>query len=62
MSKVVSVRRILDAIDEMQGWCTECKAFTRPDTEPDATGYHCPDCGEDSVIGAEELAQRQEGV
>ena len=36
------------------GWCTTCEAFTRDSTEPDACEYDCPECGENTVYGAEE--------
>jgi hypothetical protein len=39
--------------DDYIGYCRKCKKFTRECTEPDAEGYDCPICGEDSVIGAE---------
>lgn len=42
-----------EAVDNYTGWCSSCKAFTRSMTEPDAEGYVCPDCGEDTVMGAE---------
>ncbi len=35
------------------GFCTECQDWTREMTEPDATGYDCPDCEQKTVIGAE---------
>ena len=43
-----------DAVNSYMGWCTECKDFTRKMTEPDAEGYDCPNCGENSVMGAEQ--------
>jgi Zn finger protein HypA/HybF involved in hydrogenase expression len=43
----------LDAVDNYTGWCTKCKDFTRDSTEPDAEGYDCPECEQDTVIGAE---------
>jgi hypothetical protein len=43
-----------EAIQGYIGWCTTCQAFTRECTEPDATGYDCPECGENAVMGAEE--------
>lgn len=41
------------AVDEMMGWCSECKEFTRDNTESDAEEYDCPVCGNDTVTGAE---------
>lgn len=49
-----SMDEIRDAIDSNTGWCTVCKQFTRECTEPDATGYDCPVCGQNTVMGAEE--------
>jgi Zn finger protein HypA/HybF involved in hydrogenase expression len=42
------------AVNDYQGWCSTCHEFTRDMTEPDARGYDCPECGEDTVCGAEE--------
>jgi len=36
-----------------EGWCTECKDWTRECTEPDAEGYDCPECDQQTVIGAD---------
>jgi len=40
--------------DIYQGYCTNCKEFTKDGTEPDATGYDCPQCEKPTVMGAEE--------
>lgn len=42
------------ACDDYMGWCVFCCEFTRPQTEPDAEGYDCPECGLNSVMGAEQ--------
>ena len=42
-----------EARDSYLGWCTACKAFTADCCEPDAGGYPCPDCGHNTVCGAE---------
>lgn len=42
-----------DATNNSLGWCTNCESFTRACTEPDAEGYDCPECGENTVTGAE---------
>lgn len=44
----------LEATGSYLGWCTECEEFTRDCTEPDATGYDCPECRGDTVVGAEQ--------
>ena len=43
----------LEYRESYQGYCTNCEEWTRDQTEPDATDYDCPVCGENSVIGAE---------
>lgn len=43
----------LEARDTYLGYCTECKDWTRDSTEPDAEGYDCPVCDQDTVIGAD---------
>lgn len=36
------------------GYCRACGEWTRwGDTEPDAEGYECPDCGCATCIGAD---------
>ena len=44
----------IEAREQYLGWCTECRKFTREMTEPDARDYDCPECGLNSVLGAEE--------
>lgn len=43
-----------DAAESNLGWCPSCLAFTRENTEPDADGYDCSECGGSSVVGAEQ--------
>ena len=43
-----------EATESYMGWCSVCKEFTRDTTEPDATGYDCPKCGQNEVVGAEQ--------
>lgn len=38
--------------DSYSGVCLSCGATRFGDTEPDAEGYHCDNCGEDTVSGA----------
>ncbi len=49
----------IELVEEMRelsmGYCTKCQDWTRDCTEPDASGYDCPCCGANSVIGAEEI-------
>lgn len=51
---LLSMEEYQDMADSYQGYCTLCEAFTRDCTEPDAEEYDCPDCGENSVMGAEQ--------
>ncbi len=44
----------LEAVGSYQGYCTECKDFTRDCTEPDAEDYDCPECESNTVVGAEQ--------
>ena len=39
------------ACDDYMGWCPFCCEFTRDCTEPDAEGYDCPECGQNTVMG-----------
>lgn len=48
------IERYKDAIRNHEGWCTKCKEFTCIRTEPDARGYECPKCGQNTVYGIEE--------
>jgi Zn finger protein HypA/HybF involved in hydrogenase expression len=42
-----------NASENYEGWCTKCNSFTRDQTEPDAEGYDCPECEENTVVGAD---------
>lgn len=46
---------IFELIEEnyMSGYCTECKEITHDMCEPDAQGYECPQCGNNTVMGFE---------
>ena len=49
----MTLDRLEDAIEHCEGYCTHCDNITGTFAEPDAEGYPCPDCGNDTVIGAE---------
>jgi Zn finger protein HypA/HybF involved in hydrogenase expression len=51
--KYVSLDEFNEAVEGSLGWCEKCEEFTRDSTEPDAVGYECPNCGNNSVTGAE---------
>lgn len=51
--KIISAEYFADATESYSGFCTTCQDFTREQTEPDATGYKCPDCKQLTVVGAE---------
>jgi len=55
MSNKVTFEEFAEARDNYQGYCLECKEFTRDCTEPDAREYDCPVCEGNRVYGAEEL-------
>ncbi len=42
------------AVADDMGWCIDCQEFTRDMCEPDACEYDCPECGQNTVYGAEE--------
>lgn len=50
----VTMEEYLEARENYQGWCTTCQEFTRDETEPDAEGYECPKCEQNTVVGAED--------
>jgi Zn finger protein HypA/HybF involved in hydrogenase expression len=54
MSQATSIleSEYAEAEESNTGWCTECRAFTRDFTEPDAENYDCPACGKNTVMGA----------
>jgi len=49
----ITMDEYLDERESYGGYCVECQDFTRENTEPDAQGYRCPVCGQDTVMGAE---------
>ena len=51
--KKISYERYKEACGSYEGWCEDCKDFTRTGTEPDAEGYECPECSQNTVMGAE---------
>jgi hypothetical protein len=58
----ITESRYSEARSTYEGWCVECLEFTRSQTEPDAEGYDCPVCEENTVIGAENLLWSDEIV
>lgn len=60
MSGRISLLEYEEALDQYMGWCTACQALTRENTEPDAEGYDCPECGQDTVMGVEEALVTEE--
>lgn len=60
MADTRDVTEIYEEIRETyEGWCTNCQEVTRDCTEPDAQGYDCPDCEENTVIGADIFLMEQ---
>lgn len=55
MTKLKKIRfaRYQNAVDNYEGWCKTCQRFTGDQVEPDAEDRECEECGEDSVVGAE---------
>lgn len=53
MAVKVDIWEYNEAVDQYLGWCTVCDDFTMEAVEPDATGYFCEMCEENSVMGAE---------
>jgi len=49
----VSANNFCRMRDQYRGYCPDCEAFTRGETEPDAEGYDCPICDGQKVMGAE---------
>lgn len=49
----VSEADYTEAVESYTGWCSHCEDFTRDTTEPDAEGYDCPVCRQNTVTGAE---------
>jgi len=58
--KKITESRFLEACDLYEGFCTTCQDFTRLMTEPDAEEYDCPDCGKNTVMGAEQALMTEE--
>jgi predicted RNA-binding Zn-ribbon protein involved in translation (DUF1610 family) len=53
--RLPSVRAIQRRLETYEGYCIDCGDWTRDGCEPDAREYECPDCGGQTVYGAEEL-------
>ena len=41
--------------EEVNGGCVNCGTIVFGGVEPDARGYECPECSENTVYGLEEL-------
>lgn len=52
----MTMREYRQHMNDHDGWCTSCEDWTRGECEPDAREYDCPDCGMNTVYGAEELS------
>jgi hypothetical protein len=52
--KKISVALYWQLCSEDAGWCSACDDFTGSGIEPDAEGYTCPGCGEDTLCGVEQ--------
>jgi Zn finger protein HypA/HybF involved in hydrogenase expression len=50
----ISEERFSEAVDNSEGFCTECNDFTHGSSEPDAENYKCPECKKNTVFGAEQ--------
>ena len=53
MNGFITEEDFREACNDYLGWCTTYNNFTRPMTETDAEGYDCPECNNDTVVGAE---------
>ena len=51
---MITEEEYFNATESYIGYCPGCDEFTRECTEPDAEDYDCPECGNDSVVGAEQ--------
>jgi len=52
--KLSEIEEVMSS-DTYEGWCTYCQEWTHDCCEPDARQYTCPECGNDTCYGAEEL-------
>ena len=50
----ITENELVEAIENSQGFCTNCKSFTNDFAEPDAENYTCDECGQAKVFGAEQ--------
>lgn len=54
MNKVeFTIEQIEEAIQDMEGFCTNCEDIVDVRCEPDAQGYLCPYCNSNTVMGVE---------
>ena len=44
----------LAGTDDHELYCPDCDDITGSNAEPDAEGFHCPDCGGNNAMGLEQ--------
>lgn len=60
MHSSITEQRIMDAVEDQMcslnnpGFCINC-GCDADSCEPDARNYHCDECGNDEVFGAQEV-------
>ena len=51
----ITLEDFMERCESNAGYCVNCHDFTQDSgVEPDAREYECPDCGERTMMGAEE--------
>ena len=53
--QVFRLEEVEEAMHDSMGFCIACGAMSEDMVEPDARNYHCYECDENEVFGAEEL-------
>ena len=54
MPHTITIEQYQDAMEDSTGFCTNC-GEERECCEPDADGYHCDACGQDTVQGCDNM-------